>query len=865
MSGGMNNDYYVALECKDLQANAMSIDSTGTFVLLAGRRCIALRNLDEEYENIIKFPRQSKYDVGAAEWNPTSHNKEICVISSNERLEVLSWRNESLSGTSSLRAHTRVITDINWHRSNPSLLASCSADTFIHLWDIRDARKPTLSLSAVAEASQVRWNRISEYTIATAHEGDIKVWDQRKGTAPIQYIAAHVGKIYGLDWNPNREVQIASSSQDSTVKFFDTSNPRKAEFVLNTNAPVWRARYTPFGNGLVTVVVPQIRRGENNLLLWNIGNKATPMHTFVGHRDVVLEFEWRPGRQNGPNFELITWSKDQTLLVWTIEPFLQKLCGHEPDELIDYEDTSSGAEEKQNLPKIPVLQQEFSLLNVHIINLEVKNMNVNTRTVNVTSKVNNFTVNLQVTFPSSYPHGVPPVFQIMSGSNVNDSVSSQLMHTLKHLAQQRVSKNRTCLEPCLRQMVTTLEQLSSDMDSDRAYERYAEPSNVDHNDAYIPFPRTSGAKFCSVNALVCFGRPSITRRLGNKNESTSTPRALSALEGMLAKRSTDYMTVSAYYFQKQKLKYRTKQSLAKSSKAIVHIYDATNLFLINKQLAEDYILEGDIATICKYNAGAAAVVGRKDLVQAWTLAELVLGERRADEDRLWSSHPCGNKLIVSLIRHYALQSDLQMAAMLCCIYGKEQESSLRRESLKCLMSPMPTGSPYHTIPPADIVADGWLPFPKNTRSTSLDNLKVLIVPPKPLKTPYVAVYEYYKMAYAETLQRWKLPYKRAEVMKYMSSPLEVHKGVEFKSDCKMCQNPTTFSVCNTCKKFPIHCVICNISVRGLANTCLACGHGGHTAHLNEWFKTRKICPKCGCSCLTETAIIVDYLRWLNSI
>lgn len=49
----------------------------------------------------------------------------------------------------------------------------------------------------------------------------------------------------------------------------------------------------PFGEGLITVVVPQLRRGENSLLLWNIGNQNTPVHTFVGHTDVVLEFDWR--------------------------------------------------------------------------------------------------------------------------------------------------------------------------------------------------------------------------------------------------------------------------------------------------------------------------------------------------------------------------------------------------------------------------------------------------------------------------------------------------------------------------------------------------------------------------------------------
>lgn len=51
----------------------------------------------------------------------------------------------------SLRAHTRVVSDLNWHPSEPEILASCSIDTFIHIWDIRDQRKPCQSLSAVGK------------------------------------------------------------------------------------------------------------------------------------------------------------------------------------------------------------------------------------------------------------------------------------------------------------------------------------------------------------------------------------------------------------------------------------------------------------------------------------------------------------------------------------------------------------------------------------------------------------------------------------------------------------------------------------------------------------------------------------------
>lgn len=54
------------------------------------------------------------------------------------------------------------------------------------------------------------------------------------------------------------------------------------------------------------MTVPQLRRGENSLSLWNILNMnspiASPVNTFVGHSDVVLEFQWRSQRLDGERF-----------------------------------------------------------------------------------------------------------------------------------------------------------------------------------------------------------------------------------------------------------------------------------------------------------------------------------------------------------------------------------------------------------------------------------------------------------------------------------------------------------------------------------------------------------------------------------
>ena len=59
----------------------MAIDSTGQFALLAGRRCLAVVDIDNPSNLIKKVPRTSKWEVGSAEWNPHSYMAHLCAIS----------------------------------------------------------------------------------------------------------------------------------------------------------------------------------------------------------------------------------------------------------------------------------------------------------------------------------------------------------------------------------------------------------------------------------------------------------------------------------------------------------------------------------------------------------------------------------------------------------------------------------------------------------------------------------------------------------------------------------------------------------------------------------------------------------------
>lgn len=171
-SGGTEQTYIIrqsnkCYEHRDSQATAMSVDYSGQWVLLAGRGHLALQRLGQDDGSLRRYERQSKYEVSVAEFAICPSRREYCAIAvsrlfshnnisnsgdplqTSQNIDIVRWGRGEPDYENSLRGHTRTVTDIDWHSKNPNLLVSCSIDTFSHIWDLRDPRKPALSLNAV--------------------------------------------------------------------------------------------------------------------------------------------------------------------------------------------------------------------------------------------------------------------------------------------------------------------------------------------------------------------------------------------------------------------------------------------------------------------------------------------------------------------------------------------------------------------------------------------------------------------------------------------------------------------------------------------------------------------------------------------
>lgn len=346
---------------------AMTLSPSGRDALLAGRRGLFVIDLDDPFTAPRWLHHITLWEVADVQWSPHHSTKPLWVISTSNQRALLWDLNRPLANAIShvLHQHTRAISDINFHPSDPELLATCSIDTFALAWDMRAPRTPAIKWAEWrAGATQVKWNHKNPYQLATSHDHSFYVWDYRKGALPLVKIhRAHAGKINGLDFSHGLE-QIMTASNDKKVKVWDLTtnqaqdyinlydyfstanrNPRLSsmvspQVVIDTDFPVAKARWLPFGRDMACGIMP-LRGGHHAIHVANFqedGNRAAEtkitqeillkdvlVREFEGHNGDIKDFLWRQRHKQyrdgssypWTDYQLVTWSShDYDLKLW---------------------------------------------------------------------------------------------------------------------------------------------------------------------------------------------------------------------------------------------------------------------------------------------------------------------------------------------------------------------------------------------------------------------------------------------------------------------------------------------------------------------------------------------------------------------
>ncbi|VDN57322.1 unnamed protein product [Dracunculus medinensis] len=128
-----------------------------------------------------------------------------------------------------LVGHKGSIEDLMWSPTEEPLLASCSVDSTIKLWDIRVARKEacvcTVSNAHASDVNVLSWNKYEPLLLTGGDDAVLNIWSLKT----IQYNEAvarfkhHKQPITSVEWSPHDSTTMVASSEDDQITIWDLS------------------------------------------------------------------------------------------------------------------------------------------------------------------------------------------------------------------------------------------------------------------------------------------------------------------------------------------------------------------------------------------------------------------------------------------------------------------------------------------------------------------------------------------------------------------------------------------------------------------------------------------------------------------
>lgn len=133
---------------------------------------------------------------------------------------------------STYTGHTGSVEDLQWSPNESEVLASCSTDRSVCIWDTREPRRPAMQFKANAahDINVISWNRKVPFLVLSgSDDGEICVWDLRElnkagGNAePLARSSWHRKAITSIEWSPHDENCLVACSEDDSVSLWDMS------------------------------------------------------------------------------------------------------------------------------------------------------------------------------------------------------------------------------------------------------------------------------------------------------------------------------------------------------------------------------------------------------------------------------------------------------------------------------------------------------------------------------------------------------------------------------------------------------------------------------------------------------------------
>jgi WD40 repeat protein len=265
-------------------------------IAIGGKTLMKVQQLSDnntfKLHKVLKTAR-SNNKVGTTDlaWNNILDNllASTTLLGSN----VLVWdiNQTSLNNLNQkVGSHSQLINRVNWSHHNPDILASCSQDGYLNIWDRKlKPDQPALSMYHKEKIRDCQFNPFNEHYILSSYvSGAVKLWDMRNPKSCFVEFIQHETDVLSVDWHPSLSNIFASGSMDKHLMVWDL-NKTSPILVYKTSHGTSRVKWWKKNP---QYILSSYQTNNFYASMWNINIDNMPEYIYKGHKDVVTGFCW---------------------------------------------------------------------------------------------------------------------------------------------------------------------------------------------------------------------------------------------------------------------------------------------------------------------------------------------------------------------------------------------------------------------------------------------------------------------------------------------------------------------------------------------------------------------------------------------